>query len=171
MMLVKCQICGEKIDRDTAYKIAAKNGNKYYCSLNEYNENEQKKQREAADKERVYRLICGIMGEQEIISTALYKEWQVWLKVADNAKIAKYLEENESYLTSAIARLSSSEYAKIRYISTIIRDKIKGFRPKSVTICSPNISKENSFELFEPTLEHKPKVEEQILYDVEDDLI
>ena len=29
-----------------------------------------------------------------------------------------------------IARLSSSEFAKIRYLSAIIKDKIKGFVPK-----------------------------------------
>lgn len=131
MARCKCKICGTELDSKTAYKITDKNNkNKYYCSEAEFEAEEERKKKAQEDKDRVYRLICDIMGEKEIISTALFKEWQVWLKVADNAKIAKYLEENKDYLTSAIARLSSSEYARIRYLSAIIKDKIKAFKPR-----------------------------------------
>ena len=131
MAKAKCKICGSALDTATAYKVTDKNGkNKYFCSASEFEAEEERKKKAAEDKDRVYRLICDIMGENEIISTALWKEWQVWNKVADNAKIAKYLEENRDYLASVIARLSSSEYAKIRYLSTIIRDKIKTYKPK-----------------------------------------
>ena len=126
MAKAKCRICGAELDTNTAYKVTDKNGkNKYFCNASEFEVEEERKKKAAEDKDRVYRLICDIMGEKDIISTALWKEWQIWLKVADNEKIANYLEENRSYLTSVIARLSSSEYAKIRYLSTIIRDKIK----------------------------------------------
>ena len=168
-MQVTCQICKKKIERDTAYKRVIGKTNKYYCSQSEFEAEEARKKKVAEDKDRVYRLICDIMGEQEIISTALYKEWLVWLKVADNEKIAKYLEENKEYLTSVIARLSSSEFAKIRYLSTIIRDKIKGFVPK-VEAKQP-IVVASSFEFFEPIIEKQPQMEEQVLYDVEDDLL
>ena len=131
MAKAKCRICGTELDTKTAYKVADKNGkNKYYCSASEFEAEEERKKKAQEDKDRVYRLICDIMGEKEIISTALFKEWQVWLKVADNAKIAKYLEENKDYLSSVISKLHSSEFAKIRYISTIIRDKIKAYKPK-----------------------------------------
>ena len=103
------------------------------------------------------------MGEKEIISTALFKEWQVWLKVADNAKIAKYLEENKDYLTSVIARLQSSEYARIRYLSTIIRDKIKAFVPKTVEATPPKVVAEEHYET-----KYKPKAR-QALLDFEED--
>lgn len=131
MAKAKCKICGADLDTKTAHKVTDKNNkNKYYCSQSEFEAEEERKKKVQEDKDRVYYLICDIMGEKEIISTALFKEWQVWNKVADNAKIAKYLEENKSYLSSVIARLSSSEYARIRYLSTIIRDKIKAFTPK-----------------------------------------
>lgn len=131
MAKAKCKICGTELDTKTAYKITDKNGkNKYFCSQSEFEAEEERKKKVQEDKDRVYRLVCDIMGEKEIISTALFKEWQVWLKVADNEKIAKYLEENQSYLRSVIARLQSSEYARIRYLSAIIRDKIKAFVPK-----------------------------------------
>ena len=131
MARAKCKICGTELDTKTAYKVTDKNNkNKYYCSKSEFEAEEERKKKAAEDKDRVYRLICDIMDEREIISTALFKEWQVWNKVANNAKIGDYLAENKNYLTSVIARLSSSEYAKIRYLSTIIRDKIKAFKPR-----------------------------------------
>jgi YHS domain-containing protein len=131
MAKAKCKICGTELDTKTAYKVTDKNGkNKYYCSESEFEAEEERKKKAQEDKDRVYYLICDIMGENEIISTALFKEWQVWNKVADNSKIGDYLAENRDYLSSVIARLSSSEYAKIRYLSTIIRNKIKAFVPR-----------------------------------------
>ena len=172
MARAKCKICGAQLDTNTAYKIVEKNGkNKYFCSESEFEAEEVRKKKAAEDKDRVYYLICDIMGEKEIINTILYKEWQVWLKVADNEKIAKYLEENKDYLTSVIARLGSSEFAKICYLSAIIRDKIKAFVPKVEIVEKPKIVMESSFEFFEPMIEKQPKLEERILYDVEDDLI
>ena len=110
------------------------------------------------------------MGEKEIISTALYKEWTVWNKVADNEKISKYLEENRNYLSSVIGRLDSSEFARIRYLSTIIKDRIKEFVPR-VEEKPAVVEVDDNFELFEPTPVIKQQITEQVLYDVEDDLI
>lgn len=138
-MQVTCQICKKKIERDTAYKMVVGKTNKYYCSEEEWLKEEDRKRKAQEDKDRVYYLICDIMGEKEIINTALFKEWQVWNKVSDNAKIGDYLEENKDYLTSVIARLGSSEYARIRYLSTIIRDKIKAFVPKVQVVEKPKV--------------------------------
>ena len=139
MARAKCKICGSALDTNIAYKVTDKNGkNKYFCSEEEYDAEEQRKKKAADDKDRVYRLVCDIMGEPEIINTILFKEWQVWLKVADNEKIGKYLEENKEYLTSVIARLQSSEFARIRYLSTIIKDKIKGYEPR-VEVVVPRV--------------------------------
>ena len=145
MAKAKCKICGCELDIKTAYKITDNNGkNKYFCSAAEFKAEEERKKKAAEDKDRVYRLICDIMCEKEIISTALFKEWQVWNKVADNSKIGDYLAENKDYLSSVIARLSSSEYAKIRYLSAIIRDKIKAFVPKVEVVEVPkNITEEH----------------------------
>ena len=171
MARCKCKICGAGLDTATAYKVTDKNGkNKYFCSESEFDAEEERKKKVAEDKDRVYRLICDIMGEKEIISTALFKEWQVWNKVADNAKIGDYLAENKDYLTSVIARLGSSEYARIRYLSAIIRDKIKAFVPKERAKEVARVAT-STFELFEPIVEKQPGFKEQVLYDVEDDLI
>ena len=147
MAKAKCKICGTELDTKTAYKVTDKNNkNKYFCSQSEFEAEEERKKKAQEDKDRVYHLICDIMGEKEIINTALFKEWQVWNKVADNAKIAKYLEENKDYLTSVIARLGSSEYARIRYLSTIIRDKIKAFVPKVEVLEKPKVTTEEHYE-------------------------
>lgn len=146
MAKAKCKICGAELDMKTAYKVTDKNGkNKYFCSASEFEAEEGRKKKAQEDKDRVYRLICDIMGEREIINSALFKEWQVWLKVADNAKIGDYLSENKDYLTSVIAKLSSSEYARIRYLSTIIRDKIKAFKPRVEVVEKPKIVVDETF--------------------------
>ena len=78
MAKAKCKICGTELDTKTAYKVADKNGkNKYFCSASEFEAEENRKKKAQEDKDRVYRLICDIMGEKEIINTALFKEWQV----------------------------------------------------------------------------------------------
>ena len=149
MARCKCMICKASLDTTSAYKVDIivnkRTGekeltHKYCCSEAEYLAEEERKKKAQEDKDRVYYLICDIMGEQEIINSALFKEWQVWNKVADNAKIGDYLAENRDYLTSVIARLSSSEYARIRYLSTIIRDKIKAFVPKEAVAEKPKIA-------------------------------
>ena len=171
MAKAKCKICGKQLDTNTSYKITDKNGkNKYYCSQSEYETEEARKKKAKEDKDKVYRLICDIMGERDIINTILWKEWTIWNKVADNEKISKYLEENKDYLSSMIGRLDSSEFARIKYLSTIIKDKIKEFVPK-IEEKSVVVEVDNDFELFESTPVIKPQIEKQVLYDVEDDLI
>jgi hypothetical protein len=142
----KCRICGTPYDTKDAYKVVVNNKNQYYCSQEEYETDLAKKKKAAEDKDRVYRLICDIMNEKEIINTILFKEWAVWNKVADNEKIGQYLEENQEYLTSVIARLQSSEFARIRYLSTIIKDKIKGFVPKVKVVEKPKMVAEEHYE-------------------------
>ena len=163
MAKAKCKICGTDLDTKTAYKVTDKNGkNKYFCSASEFEAEEERKKKAQEDKDKVYRLICEIMGEKEIINSILYKEWAVWNKVADNEKIGKYLEENRDYLSSVIGRLTSSEFARIRYLSTIIKDRIKEFVPRVEE--KPKISViEEHYET-----KYKPKIR-QALEDFEEE--
>jgi hypothetical protein len=164
-------ICKTPLDTESAYRVDIivnkRTGekeltHKYCCSEEEFQAEEERKKKAQEDKDRVYYLICDIMGEKEIISTALFKEWAIWNKVADNEKIAKYLVENRDYLSSVIARLGSSEYARIRYLSTIIRDKIKAFVPK-VEVAPPKVVVEEHYET-----KYKPKTRRALL-DFEED--
>lgn len=141
MARAKCKICGTPLDTNTAYKVTDKNGkNKYFCSASEFEAEEARKKKAAEDKERVYRLICDIMGEKEILNTALWKEKIEWNKAFSDEFIAKYLQENKDYLTSAITRLNSSQFAKIRYLSAILKNSLGDFRPKVVEVEKPKVT-------------------------------
>jgi hypothetical protein len=131
MARCKCKICGLILDSNTAFKVIDKNGkNKYYCSDSEYQDEEQRKQKEKAGKDAVYDVACEIFG-YKVKNTAFFKEWNEWLELKCNEIIAKYLQENKDYLTGAISRLSSGEYAKIRYLSTVLKNSLVDFKPKS----------------------------------------
>lgn len=160
----KCKICGSALDTNTAYKVTDKNGkNKYFCSASEFEVEEERKRKTQEDKDRVYCLICDIMGVNEIINTALWKEKLEWNKAFSDQFIAKYLQENKDYLTSAVARLSSSEYAKIRYISAILKNSLRDFKPKLQVVEKPKVVVEEHYET-----RYKPKARAALL-DIEED--
>jgi hypothetical protein len=91
-------------------------------------------------------LICDILGEQEIINTALWKEKQLWNKAFSDEIIAKYLEENKDYLTLAVSKLSGTEYAKIRYVSAVLKNSLRDFKPKAEVIEKPIVVVEEHYE-------------------------
>jgi hypothetical protein len=147
MAKAKCKICGTELDTVTAYKVTDKNGkNKYYCGQSEFEAEEERKKKVAEDKDRVYRLICDIMGVNEVLNTALWKEKLEWNKAFSDEFIAKYLEEKKDYLSSAIARLSGTEYAKIRYISTVLKNSLRDFKPRVEVVEKPKVVVEEHYE-------------------------
>ena len=168
----KCQICGKQGEVTTMYKRIVGKVNKYYCSESEWQAEEERKRKAAEDKDRVYRLICDIMGEQEIINSALWKEVQVWHQVADDEKIAKYLEENKDYLISALGKITSSEYSRIRYLSTIIKNSIKDFKvqlkvQKEVKVQPKVVTVDETMYDTTPTITRKRR---RSLDDLEDEI-
>ena len=140
MAKAKCKICGASLDTNVAYKVTDKNGkNKYFCSATEFEAEEARKKKAAEDKDRVYYLICDIMGEKEILNTALWKEKIEWNKAFSDEFIAKYLQENKDYLTTAITRLNSSQFAKIRYLSAILKNSLGDYKPKTAEVEKPKV--------------------------------
>lgn len=127
-MLVKCRICGEKIDRDIAYKRVINGKNFYYHSEKEFQEEENKK----LQRNQTYSLMCNIFGVKDILNTVLWKEYNEWLKVADASKINDYLGENKEYLSKVINRLDRNEYARIRYVSAVLKNGLVDYKPKKV---------------------------------------
>ena len=130
-MRAKCRICGEPLDTNTAYKVVVNNKKAYYCSQEEFEADQTKKKKAAEDKDKVYRLVCDIIGRKEITNTALFAEWKVWIKVANNETIGKYLEENKEYLCGVVAKLEDKEFNRIRYLSAILKNKLGDYRPKT----------------------------------------
>ena len=127
----KCQICGKKGEVTEMYKRTVGKVNKYYCSEAEWQAEEERKRKVAEDKDRVYALICRIIGRETIINTSLWAEWKIWSSVATDAVIAQFLTENEEYLTGVIGKLTDAEFPRIRYLSTVLKNGLGDYKPKT----------------------------------------
>ena len=127
----KCRICGKVLDTSEAFRIEGKPV-KYFCSESEWQTEEERKRKAAEDKDRVYTLICRIIGRETIINTSLWAEWKIWSSVADDAKIGQFLAENEEYLTNMIGKLADAEFPRIRYLSTVLKNRLGDYRPRVV---------------------------------------
>lgn len=163
-MRAKCKICGTAIDTKIAYKVVTNGKNAYYCSCKEYEKDVAEKEKAAADKDKVYRLICEIIGRKEILNSVLWKEKAVWNKVFSDELIWQYLESNKVYLTTAISRLEDKEFNRIRYLSAILKNSLGDFKPMTPALQQniPVVQEEHYETKF------KPKVR-QSLDDLEED--
>lgn len=128
-MQVTCQICKKKIEKDTAYKRVIGKTNKYFCSEQEWQEEENKKKKAQEDKDKVYNLICDMFGYQ-IQNSQFFAEWTLWNKLKSNEIIYKYLRENEDLLCQVCDKSFNSEYQKIRYFSAILKNSLRDFESK-----------------------------------------
>ena len=169
-MRAKCRICGESLDTKTAYLVVTVDKNKkikkaYYCSQEEYETDTKKKEKIAEHKDNVYRLICEIIERKEITNTALFAEWKIWNKVADNEKIGQYLDENKTYLCSIIAKLEDKEFNRIRYLSAILKNNLGDFKPEAKETEKPKIKVDESFYNTSPATHNKRRS----LADLEDE--
>lgn len=125
-MQVKCRVCGKKIEKQDAYAVITDKDRKYYCSKEELDDFEAKKKL----KNDIYDIICDIFG-YKIQNSALFKEQKSWHNLCDDEKIFAYLQENRDYITNTIKRLDSSEFAKIRYFSAILKNNLHDFASKN----------------------------------------
>lgn len=158
MPACKCRYCQTNIGIKDSYLHMLGKQKAYFCNEEHYNlfvfkkeedkrrkEEElelakQKKQEEhdlavkkrKEEKDKVYYLICEIIGRKEIINTVLWREWKEWNKVAPNATIGKYLEEDKNYLCSIVSKLDNNEFLRIRYLSAILKNKLGDYKPKVV---------------------------------------
>ena len=163
-MLVKCKCCGNKIECESAYKVMTDKGNKYYCSKAEY----EAMQKEKADKDAIYTEIVDIFG-YKIQNSALFKEWKCWNELASNEKILSYIQENKDYIKGSVGKLNSTEYARIRYVSAILKNSLVDYKveprkePEKI-----EVKNDSFFELFEPIKESKKM--RKSFAELEDDL-
>lgn len=169
MAACKCKICKKSLNTNDAYCVIANNKRFYYCNATEYEEYKRKQEKEAADKDKVYRLICDIIGHKEIINTVLWKEWEIWNKVACNEKIGCYLEENKDYLCDVISRLEDVEFNRIRYLSAILKNKLGDYKPKAREAEKPVTKKIVDTTFYDiGSIVNKPK--RRALDDLEDEV-
>lgn len=140
-MLVKCRLCGTKVDRNEAFKVVVGGKNTYYCNEAEY----QKVLHEREVKDNTYECINQIFG-YKVLNSALFKEINLLLEVYSYEHILVYLTENKEYITKVLEKDFVSEYAKIRYFAAILKNNIADFKmkepekPKEVNVDMPIIN-------------------------------
>lgn len=145
-MRVICRYCKSKIEKKDALQIPGEKYNTYYCNQECYDkanaekkakeiERLAKKQEKEENKQKridpVYEEIADIFGYR-IANSALFKEMKLWRGICDDTKILAYLQENRDRIKSAMERASSSEYARIRYVSAILKNSLADYNVKNI---------------------------------------
>ena len=97
------------------------------------------------ERDKAYRLVCEILGKQQIINTALWKEWKEWNSVASDEVIRLYLEENKEWMSRKISSLGSTEFGCIRYLSAILKNNLGDFKPKTPEAAKPKVQVDETF--------------------------
>lgn len=158
-MRVKCRYCGERVEKEDAYKDPNKNS--YYCSEEHYlatMKNREDLQKEKEEKKQkkidpVYEEVADIFGYC-IQNSQLFKEMKLWRSICNDEKILAYLQEHKDYIKSKLEKINSSEYARIRYVSAILKNSLKDYvatvrvEPEKINV---------DCEIYEPTVFAKKK--------------
>ena len=158
-ILVKCRICGNKTERNDAYKVVVNGKNEYYCNEKEY----KQKQKQIADKEKTIKIINEIFG-YEVTNSALFKELKELSENNSYDKIYSFIYDNRQMLDKSMSRDFTSEYGKIRYFSTIIKNNIVDY----VIDDEPYITN-NEYEVLD--IKYKAKKKRRAMVDVERELL
>lgn len=158
-ILVKCRVCSNKIERNDAFKVVVKGKNEYYCNEKEY----QQKLKQIADRENTINIINEIFG-YEITNSALNKELKEISVSHSFEKIYSYIYDNRSMLERSLSKDFSSEYGKIRYFSTIIKNNIVDYNIDD----EPYIT-DNEYEVLD--IKYKPKKKRRAMCDLERELL
>lgn len=137
-MLVKCRLCGTKVDRKNAFKVVVGNKNAYYCNEAEY----QKVLHNREVKDNTYTCINEIFG-YKVLNSALFKEINLLLETYSYEHILAYLMENKNYITKVLEKDFVSEYAKfgtslqlLRIILLILKMK-EPEKPREINVDMP----------------------------------
>lgn len=183
-MKVKCKYCGTYIEKNVAYKDQNKKNSYYcneehYLAIIKRNndlqkekedakkakeekkkekEREKEKQKEIsaerkAKRDAVYYELCDIFG-YEVQNSILFTEWILWNKLANDEKILAYLQENKDYIKSKMERTNGTEYARIRYLSAILKNSLHDYKVEKKTEPTKIIV---NYEMYEPVVSTKKK--------------
>ena len=174
MARAKCKYCGKWLDTKESIKVTDDGKNRYYCNAwccTKHSEELIVKAKINAEYDEIYELTKQIFGYEFTGYSLLKREINTWEKVGTRAKIIAYLTENKDWLSGVMSKEFASDFNRVRYYSVIVAGKLHDFKPKELAKVSENVVTAMSFEFFEPTVEKQPELEEQVLYDVEDDLL
>lgn len=174
MARAKCKYCGKWLDTKESIKITDDGKNRYYCNAwccTKHSEELIEKAKINAEYDEIIDITREIFGYEFTGYSLLKREINTWEKVGTRAKIIAYLTENKDWLSTVMRKEFASDFNRVRYYSTIVAGKLYDWKPKELAKVSENVVTAMSFEFFEPTVEKQSEFEEQVLYDVEDDLL
>ena len=170
----KCRYCQTNITTDIAHLVYIKDKKAYFCNEEHYNSFVKAAEADARNKEqseqlkdKFYNLMCEILGVTGITNTALWKEKAEINKVFSDEVVVAYLDENKSWITSSVSKLSGGIYGKIRYVSVILRNKLGDYKPKVVLkeVEKQKVVVDESIYEFTPTTHNRRRA----LADLEDE--
>ena len=173
-MKCNCRYDKNQLDTKTAFKVVIKDKNTYWCSetcYNQYLAEKVKKEKIAAEYDEIYAITKQIFGYEFTGYSLLKREINTWEKVGTRAKIISYLRENKEWLSDVMRKEFASDFHRVRYYSVIVSGKLHDWKPKQTNQATKQVLSPTSFELFEHVVKQQPKFEEQMLYDVEEDLL
>ena len=174
MARCNCKYDKKQLDTKTAFKVVIKEKNTYFCDENCYNKylaDKAEQEKINAEYDEIIDITREIFGYEFQSIGLLRREITAWEKVGTRQKIIAYLKENKEWLRNSMSKEFASDFNRVRYYSTIVIGKLHDWKPKEFEKVSENVVTAMSFEFFEPTVEKQPELEEQVLYDVEDDLL
>ena len=123
-MLVNCKChIGNKIDRDIAYKVVVNNKNEYYCTEKDYLKIINDKENRKILLEKINDVFGYI-----ITNTILHKELSEISNIHTYNKISSYIQDNKSQLEKFMKKDFDTEYGKIRYFSTILKNNLVDYK-------------------------------------------
>lgn len=173
MARAKCQWCKKDIDIKTAHREVINGKNKYWCNDECYTVYETEREKQVKIKseyDEIYEITKEIFGYAFVGYSLLKREVMDWEKIGNRQKIIAYLKENKTWLSGVMSKEFASDFNRVRYFSVIVAGKLHDWKPK-VEVENTAVMQSSDFELFEPMPIIKPSINEQVLYDVEDDLI
>lgn len=141
MAKVKCRFCNKLIERDEAYKVKHGRANWYYCN--------EEHSMSKTPREKFYDVAYNIFGKTT--NTIFFKEMDDIANIHGYEKMKSYLEDNSSYLENVMQKNFSSEYARCRYFSAILKNNLGDYVVKK-----PDVVKKIEIEVYEP-LNNKKK--------------
>lgn len=123
----KCQICKIELTTDVAYKITDEKGkSKYYCNEDEYT----KMIKEKEDKNKCMDILGEIL-HIPCVPPILIKEVDKIRKYYEYEVIYRTIRESENTIKWFISNNDdANEYAKARYIATVISNNINKVKKK-----------------------------------------
>lgn len=169
-MDVKCKHCGVKGPKEKAYCVVINGKNAYFCNEKHHQlfMQEQKRiEKLKADNATIYQLICDVF-KYPVKNSALWKERKEWNELKSDDVIIAFLTEKKDYLTSVISKLDSTEYGKIRYLSTIVKNSIMDFKVRQIEEAAPRVSVDETIYEMPQTIVTNNK--RRSLADLEDEV-